>query len=98
MSQSETHLNVLSGRYCDLFLHCKDYDWTLINKIRNYFRNSLFHRLQYLRNFIARGLLTYSRYVQYVGGLANKTPLEMEWVKVELNELHTEFGKTIKHK
>jgi hypothetical protein len=73
-----------------------EWDWDLINKIRNFFRNSFFHRLLYLRFLIRREVIGFASYVNYVGSLKNKTDLEMIWIRMELNELNAEFGKTLR--
>ena len=69
-----------------------------INKIRNFFKNSFFHRLLYLRFVIQRKALAFASYVNYVGELKNKSEMEMIWIKMELNELNSEFGKTLRQK
>jgi hypothetical protein len=73
-----------------------EWDWDLINKIRNFFRNSIFHRLLYLRFLIRREVISFSSYIKYVGSLKDKTDIEMIWIKMELNELNAEFGKSLR--
>ena len=37
---------------------------------------------------ITNKYLSFSSYINYVGGLTNKSELEMLWIKIELNELN----------
>jgi hypothetical protein len=73
---------VLTERYHSTLTHFKDYDWDLINKIRNFFRNSFFHRLLYLKLLIHRQVLAFPSYINYVGELKGKSELEMIWIKM----------------
>jgi hypothetical protein len=47
---------------------------------------------------IQRKALAFASYVNYVGELKNKSEIEMIWIKMELNELYSEFGKTLRQK
>jgi hypothetical protein len=40
--------------------------------------------------------LSFASYINYVGGLTDKSDMEMLWIKMELNELNSEFGKSLK--
>lgn len=95
-SLSQTHLNILSERYSSILTKFAEWDWDLINKVRNFFRNSFFHRLLYLRFMITNKYLSFPSYINYVGGLKNKSEIDMIWIKMELNELNNEFGKSLK--
>ena len=79
---SHTHLTILSERYSSILNKFKDWDWDLVNKIRNFFRNSFFHRLMYLKFMINQNYLSFSSYINYVGGLKDKSELHMMWIKV----------------
>jgi hypothetical protein len=93
---SQTHLHILEGRYHEILVKFGEWDWDLINKIRNFFRNSIFHRLLYLRFLLKREVISFASYVNYVGSLKDKTDIEMIWIRMELNELNAEFGKTLR--
>ena len=47
---------------------------------------------------IGKKYLSFASYINYVGGLTGKSDLEMLWIKIELNELNNEFGKSLKNK
>lgn len=79
---SHTHLTILSERYSLILGKYNEWDWDLINKIRNFFRNSFFHRLLYFRFMIGKKYLSFSSYIKYVGGLTGKSDLEMLWIKI----------------
>ena len=98
MSVSQTHLSVLEERYHYVLVHFKEHDWDLINKIRNFFKNSFLRRLHYLRFMISRGALSFASYINYVGQLRGKSDIDMTWVKLELHELNGQFGETLKSK
>lgn len=74
----------------------KDYDWTLITKIRNFWVNSLFHRILYLSFIIQKNYCKFDSYVKYIGKLESSDKEQGLWIKVELNELHKEFGNLLK--
>ena len=47
---------------------------------------------------ITQKYLSFSSYINYVGSLKDKSDIDMLWIKVELNELNSEFGKSLKGK
>jgi hypothetical protein len=71
-------MTILIGRYQEIFLHFKEYDWDLINKIRNFFRSSFFHRLLYLKFLIQKQVLAFSSYINYVG--SSSDPCSYDWL------------------
>jgi hypothetical protein len=59
-------------RYGDVFHAFQEFDWTLINKIRNFWRFSYFHRHLYLQYILKKELTKFSSYVSYIGELKDK--------------------------
>lgn len=66
-SLSHTHLQILMARYEGVFdKNKKEHDWTLVTKIRTFWRKSLFHRLLYLCFVIESNYLDFGSYVKYI--------------------------------
>ena len=79
-------------RYEPVLNEFREYDWTLINKIRNFWKKSFLHRQMYLQLIIKREFTTFNSYVNYIGKLENRSEKDMLWIKVELGELNNIFG------
>lgn len=80
-------------RYEKVFMKQKqDFDWSLLNAIRSYWANSLFHRLLYLETVIERGYVDFESYVKNIAKVETTNEEESLWIKLELNELHNKFG------
>jgi hypothetical protein len=60
-------------RYEKIFKSFKEFDWTLINKIRNFWKFSYFHRHLYLQFILFKGeFTTFNSYASYIGELSDK--------------------------
>ena len=81
-SLSHTHLKLLIERYKDVLLSHQEYDWTLINKIRNFWKKSYLNRQLYLQMMIKNEYLAFNSYVNYIGQLKDKNEREMVWIKI----------------
>ena len=69
-SLSQTHLQILFKRYENVFNHFKkDYDWILIDKVRNFWGDSFSNRVLYLKEIICRDHVDFKSYVKYVSQL-----------------------------
>jgi len=79
-------------RYEQVFKVYQDFDWTLINKIRNFWKFSYFNRHLYLQCVLKNNITTFNSYVSYIGELKDKNEKDMIWIKVELNQLNNQFG------
>lgn len=92
-SLSHTHLQILMARYEGVFdKNKKEHDWTLVTKIRTFWRKSLFHRLLYLCFVIESNYLDFGSYVKYISKVQTDSTEEQLWIKLELNELNKKFG------
>ena len=50
----------------------QEWDWTLINKIRNFWKKSYLNRQTYIQLIINKSFITYNSYVGYIGQLKDK--------------------------
>lgn len=74
------------NRYKGVFeKYQKDYDWTLITKIRTFWKHSLFHRILYLSYIIQKKYCKYDSYVKYISKVGSENKEEEIWIKIELN-------------
>ena len=95
-SLSHTHLKLLIERYKDVLMDHKEYDWTLINKIRNFWKKSYLNRQLYLQLMIKQEYVAFGSYVNYIAQLKDKNEREMVWIKIELSQLNDLFGNVKK--
>ena len=71
------------ARYQGVFEKNKtDHDWTLVTKIRTFWRKSLFHRILYLCFMIDNKYLEYGSYVKYISKVQCENPEEQLWIKL----------------
>lgn len=75
-----------------MLLSHKEYDWALINKIRNFWKKSYLNRQLYLQIMIKSDFITFNSYANYIGQLKDKNEWEMVWIKIELSQLNSLFG------
>lgn len=53
---------------------------------------SYLNRQLYLQMMIKNDYITFNSYVNYIGQLKDQNEREMNWIKIELNQLNNLFG------
>lgn len=67
MSNSNTHLNVLSERYKKVFAHFgQKFEKSFITSINSFWANSQFHKVQYLSLFIDKKIISFESFVEWL--------------------------------